>query len=231
MNPLKFDKKGQIKKGYFPPKEKARYIKTIRNGKLVKIVRKHFKGNNIETVRSLIEKAGLKPITFTELMLLINGPYGGANDLEKYSMATFARKLINLNDSFYTDFRKEFGVGNYEVCTAIGDYGGRDVPDIKSLNSPKYIGSAQVSKDEQQYIINISQMREQGSKYTFRLVHPDEVVSIQARTTLEGYYCKSHRTFYPSYTYSPNFATEIIVESVKSNTISKKHYIGFGKEK
>lgn len=231
MKQSKFDKKGQIKKGYFPPKIKVKYIKIIRNKKIIEVARQPFKSNNAVMVKHLIEKAGLIPVTFTELMLVVNGPYGGANNLEKASMHTFARKLINLNNYYYTDFKKEFGVGNYETCAAIGAYGGRDIPDIQSLNSPKYVGFTQMFKDERQYIVNISQMEEHGLKYTFKLTHLDEAISIQAKTTLDGYSHEDQHTFYPSSWHSPYFATEIVVESVKNNTISKKYYIGFGKKK
>lgn len=226
----RFDKKGQIKKGYFPPKEKVKYIKVLCNGKTMKIARKSFKGDSIEKIRALIEKAGLIPVSFTELMLLVNGPYGGYGIPERASMNTFAKKLVKLNNCYYTNFRKEFGVANYEVCAGIGDYGSRNIPDIKSLNSPKYVGFTQVSRYDRQYIINTSQIEEHGLEYTFKLTHLDKAISIQARTTLDGYSCSNQHTFYPSSCYSPIFATEIIVESV-GNTISKKHYIGFGKEK
>ena len=202
MNLSKWNKKGFIRKGYFSPVERVKYIKVIHNKKIIKIARQLFKGNSIEKVKSLINKAGLKPITFIEVMLLINGPYGGLNDLEKGSMHTFARELINLNN-YYTDFRKAFGVDNYEICNAIGARGSGNTPIINSLNSPKYVGFTQVTDDN---------------------------ITIQAKTTLNGYNYEDQHTFYPSYTYSPNFVTKTIIKSVKSGTISRKHYIGFGKE-
>lgn len=222
-------------------KKKIKYIKVTKDNKAVKIVYRRFASNNIRTVKALIKNAGLEPVTFTELILLVDGPYGDEDIPERCRMATLARQLINLNSVYYTDLDKEFGIKSYRVCTAVGEYGDRWEPDIKVLNSPKYIGFTQSISNEQQYITSISKifnwestcsiLRSPGLKYTFDLAHLDEAISIQARTTLDGYYCTNLRTFYPSYRYSPRFDTEIIVTPVKGSAVSKKHYVGFGKLK